>query len=94
MYVCRHAIVEELARLGSRVHTCARNQDELDGCLLDWKTKGFIVSGSICDCTSRPQRDSLMKTVDSIFHGRLDILVSPSMYRSLVNFTINSKLIN
>ncbi|XP_057522508.1 tropinone reductase homolog At5g06060-like [Amaranthus tricolor] len=85
-----HAIVEELARLGSRVHTCARNQDELDGCLLDWKTKGFIVSGSICDCTSRPQRDSLMKTVDSIFHGRLDILVNNiggSIYKDTCDYT-------
>ncbi|CAO2825970.1 unnamed protein product [Amaranthus hypochondriacus] len=85
-----HAIVEELARLGSRVHTCARNQEELDICLLDWKAKGFEVSGSICDATSRPQRDSLIKTVDSTFHGRLDILVNNvggSIYKDTCDYT-------
>lgn len=30
-----HAIVEELAGLGATVHTCARNEAELNACLLD-----------------------------------------------------------
>ena len=37
----RHAIVEELLGLGARVHTCSRNAEELDGCLMDWKNLGF-----------------------------------------------------
>uniref|UniRef100_A0A803LY99 Tropinone reductase-like protein n=1 Tax=Chenopodium quinoa TaxID=63459 RepID=A0A803LY99_CHEQI len=42
-----HAIVEELAGLGAIVHTCARNEADLDACLLAWKAKGLPVIGSV-----------------------------------------------
>lgn len=71
-----HAIVEELAGLGATVHTCARNEAELNACLLDWKAKGLPVTGSICDVSSRAQREKLMETTNSIFNGKLDILVN------------------
>ncbi|XP_021758910.1 tropinone reductase homolog At5g06060-like [Chenopodium quinoa] len=71
-----HAIVEELAELGACVYTCARNEEELDACLVDWKTKGLQVSGSICDVSSQPQREKLMETINTIFGGKLDILVN------------------
>ncbi|KAL5740553.1 hypothetical protein ACOSQ2_029733 [Xanthoceras sorbifolium] len=71
-----HAIVEELARFGATVHTCSRNQTELDGRLEEWKSKGFKVSGSLCDVSARDQRVKLMETVSSIFQGKLNILVN------------------
>ena len=75
---CRHAIVEELAGLGATIHTCSRKETELNECLKDWKAKGFGVSGSVCDVSSRAQREKLMETVSSIFNGKLNILVSSS----------------
>ncbi|XP_021758909.1 tropinone reductase homolog At1g07440-like [Chenopodium quinoa] len=71
-----HAIVEELVGLGAIVHTCARNEADLDACLLAWKAKGFPVTGSVCDVSSRPERVKLMETVNSNFNGKLDILVN------------------
>uniref|UniRef100_A0A5B7B214 Tropinone reductase n=1 Tax=Davidia involucrata TaxID=16924 RepID=A0A5B7B214_DAVIN len=72
-----HAIVEELAGFGAVVHTCSRNQIELDECLQIWKTKGFRVTGSVCDLLSRNQRDKLIETtVSSLFNGKLNILVN------------------
>ncbi|KAF2282381.1 hypothetical protein GH714_043905 [Hevea brasiliensis] len=71
-----HAIVEELAGFEVAVHTCSRNQKELDQCLQEWKNKGFKVTGSVCDVSHRDQREKLMRTVSSIFNGKLNILVN------------------
>ncbi|GAB4824447.1 hypothetical protein Ancab_007333 [Ancistrocladus abbreviatus] len=71
-----HAVVEELAGLGAIVHTCARNEAELSTCLTDWQSKGFQVTGSVIDVSSRAQREKLMATVSSLFHGKLNILVN------------------
>ncbi|KAL0649239.1 hypothetical protein Bca4012_091930 [Brassica carinata] len=71
-----YAIVEELAGFGARVHACARDQTLLDECLNEWKAKGYQVTGSVCDVSSRPQRDELMKTVSSLFSGKLNILIN------------------
>ncbi|KAA8518941.1 hypothetical protein F0562_016285 [Nyssa sinensis] len=71
-----HAIVEELAGFGAMVHTCSRNQTELDECLQKWETKGFRVTGSVCDLISRNQRDKLIESVSSLFSGKLNILVN------------------
>ncbi|KAL7204228.1 hypothetical protein ACSBR2_017322 [Camellia fascicularis] len=49
-----HAIVEELAGLRVKVHTCARNETELKRCLGDWEDEGFEVTGSSCDVSSCP----------------------------------------
>ncbi|XVE76418.1 hypothetical protein DITRI_Ditri12bG0171100 [Diplodiscus trichospermus] len=70
------ATVEELAALGAAVHTCSRNQTELDERLKEWQSKGFKVSGSVCDLSSREQREKLMETVSSVFDGKLNILVN------------------
>ena len=72
----RRAIVEELAEFGAIVHTCCRKENELNQRLEEWKSKGFKVSGSVCDLISRPQRTQLMETVSSLFDGKLHILVS------------------
>lgn len=71
-----HAIVEELAGLGATVHTCARNETELDACLLNWKAKDLRVSGSVCDVSSRSQREKLLETIKSTFDGKLNIFVN------------------
>ncbi|KAJ7947596.1 putative Tropinone reductase [Quillaja saponaria] len=71
-----YAIVEELAGLGAIVHTCSRNEAELTACLADWKKKGFQVTGSVSDLTSRTEREKLVNTISSLFNGKLDILVN------------------
>ncbi|XP_071711781.1 tropinone reductase homolog At5g06060-like [Rutidosis leptorrhynchoides] len=71
-----HAVVEELAELGAAVHTCARNETELNQRLQEWSAKGFTVTGSVCDASSRTQRQQLLDKVTSIFSGKLNILVN------------------
>lgn len=71
-----HAIVEELAEFGATVHICSRSQADIDECLKQWKSRGFSVTGSVCDVHSRDQRQNLMGTVASIFHGKLNILIN------------------
>ncbi|KAI6671074.1 hypothetical protein NL676_005959 [Syzygium grande] len=70
-----HAIVEELARLGATVYTCSRNEAEINECLKDWKSKGFRVSGSVCDVSSKSEREKLMLITFSLFNGSLNILI-------------------
>ncbi|KAI5682501.1 hypothetical protein M9H77_03729 [Catharanthus roseus] len=71
-----YAIVEELAGFGAVIHTCSRNQNELDERLKEWEAKGFEVSGSVCDLSSRTAREDLIKTVSYQFNGKLSILVN------------------
>ncbi|KAG2308551.1 hypothetical protein Bca52824_028299 [Brassica carinata] len=70
------AVVEELAMLGARVHTCARDEAQLQESLFEWQAKGFQVTTSVCDVSSRIQREKLMETVSSLFHGKLNVLVN------------------
>lgn len=71
-----HAIVEELARFGAAVHTCARNEAELEKCLQRWGAMHLKVTGSVCDVSSPTEREKLMERVKSIFNGKLNILVN------------------
>ncbi|CAL8160817.1 unnamed protein product [Prunus armeniaca] len=71
-----HAIVEELAGLGATIHTCARNEVDLNDCLSQWEKKGFQVTGSVCDVVSRTQREELINKVSSLFDGKLNILIN------------------
>ncbi|KAL5170899.1 Tropinone reductase [Glycine soja] len=71
-----HAIVEDLCGFGATVHTCSRNQAELDKCLTEWRSKGFLVSGSVCDVSSQPHREKFIQEVTSIFNGKLNIYVN------------------
>ncbi|XP_009622919.1 tropinone reductase homolog At5g06060 [Nicotiana tabacum] len=70
------AIVEELAGFGATIHTCSRNQKELDEKIQEWKGKGFKVTGSVCDLYIKEEREQLIQTVSSVFEGKLDILVN------------------
>ncbi|ONI00140.1 hypothetical protein PRUPE_6G070000 [Prunus persica] len=69
-----YAIVEELAGLGATIHTCARNEVDLNDCLSQWGKKGFKVTGSVCDVVSKTQREELINKVSSLFDGKLNIL--------------------
>ncbi|XVF68842.1 hypothetical protein PTKIN_Ptkin11bG0033400 [Pterospermum kingtungense] len=69
-----YAIVEELATLGARVHTCSRTEIDLNKCLLEWQAKDFQVTGSVCDVLFQVQREKLISTVSSKFSGKLNIL--------------------
>ncbi|XXG71115.1 hypothetical protein AAC387_Pa07g0444 [Persea americana] len=71
-----YAIVEELAGLGAKVHTCSRSKADLDRCLHEWEGKGFHLSASVCDVSSRADRERLMEEVTAIFNGQLNILVN------------------
>ncbi|KAK4267967.1 hypothetical protein QN277_024680 [Acacia crassicarpa] len=71
-----NAIAGELAEFGAVVHICSRNQEDIDKCLKEWESRGFHVSGSVCDVQFRDQRESLMETVASVFHGKLNILIN------------------
>ncbi|CAH1446775.1 unnamed protein product [Lactuca virosa] len=71
-----HAIVEELAEHGATVHTCARNESELNSCLKGWVDKGFEITGSVCDVSLQHDREKLMKDVSCLFDGKLYILVN------------------
>ncbi|CAI0412073.1 unnamed protein product [Linum tenue] len=73
------ATVEELAGLGAKVHTCSRNESELNDCLQQWKAKGLSVSGSVCDVSSASEREKLVHEVASLYNGALNILVSLSL---------------
>ncbi|KAG5375769.1 hypothetical protein IGI04_040365 [Brassica rapa subsp. trilocularis] len=71
-----HAVVEELARFGAIIHTCGRDESQLNECVSHWQKKGFHVTGSVCDVTSRTDREKLMESVSSMFGGKLDILIN------------------
>lgn len=71
-----HAIVSDLASFGASVHTCSRTQTELNKCIQEWKTQGFQVTGSLCDVSSRSQRERLIEQVASTFNGKLNIFVN------------------
>ncbi|VAH96675.1 unnamed protein product [Triticum turgidum subsp. durum] len=71
-----HAIVEELARFGARVHTCSRNSAELEECRRRWEEKNLQVTVSVCDVSIGADREKLMDTVRQTFHSKLDILVN------------------
>ena len=81
--VIRHAIVEELARFGAAVHTCSRNEAELNECLQQWRALNLKITGSVCDVSSDVEREKLMQTVNSVFHGKLHILVRLSAVLSV-----------
>ncbi|XP_024968966.1 tropinone reductase homolog At5g06060-like isoform X2 [Cynara cardunculus var. scolymus] len=85
-----YAVVEELAALGAVVHTCSRNEAELNQVLEQWSAKGFAVTGSVCDVTSRSQRQHLLEEVSSHFGGNLHILVNnvgTCIYKPTTEFT-------
>ncbi|KAL1192652.1 Senescence-associated protein 13 [Cardamine amara subsp. amara] len=76
------AVVEELAMLGARVYTCARDETHLQERLREWQAKGFQVTTSVCDVSSRDQREKLMETVSSFFQGKLNIFLTHPLLKA------------
>ncbi|KAJ4869727.1 Tropinone reductase-like protein [Raphanus sativus] len=70
------AVVKELAMLGARVHTCARDETQLQESLHEWQANGFDVTTSVCNVSSPDQREKLIETVSTVFQGKLNIFVS------------------
>ncbi|KAK7262502.1 hypothetical protein RJT34_30076 [Clitoria ternatea] len=56
--------------------TCSRNQTQLNESLHEWTTKGYKVTGSVCDVISLADREKLIAAVSCEFNGKLDILVN------------------
>lgn len=82
------AIVEELAGLGARVHTCGRTAGDVDACRRRWADKQ--ITASVCDVSSERDREGLVATVRDLFQGQLHILVNnagQSLYRSAADTT-------
>ncbi|WZY82505.1 tropinone reductase homolog At2g29320 isoform X1 [Brassica napus] len=71
-----YAIVEELASFGAKIHVCDISETLLNQSLSEWEKKGFQVKGSVCDVTSRSERETLIQNVSSLFDGKLNILVN------------------
>ncbi|QHO59053.1 tropinone reductase homolog At5g06060 [Arachis hypogaea] len=71
-----HAIVNDLVGFGAAVHTCSRTESELNKCLQEWRSQGFVVTGSVCDVSLRPQRENLIQEVANTFNGKLNIFVN------------------
>ncbi|RVW56710.1 Tropinone reductase-like, chloroplastic [Vitis vinifera] len=72
------------------VHTCSRNEAELDGCLKGWTGMGFRVTGCVCDVSSRVERERLMDNVCDVFDGKLNILINnvgTNIRKPVVDFT-------
>jgi Tropinone reductase 1 len=72
------AIVNELAgAFGVRVLTCARNADDMEACLKEWRAAGMDCTGVVADVSSKNGRDELLKEIHKWLDGkRLDILVN------------------
>lgn len=85
-----HAIVEELAWLGAAVHICARTKDDISKCLKDWEAKGYQITGSVCDVSVQAEREELMKTVSTVFSGKLNIFVNSAaayIFKDTLDYT-------
>ncbi|KAI3931876.1 hypothetical protein MKW98_012286 [Papaver atlanticum] len=85
-----HAIVEELAGLGAAIHICSRTEASVNECLKDWESKGYKVTGSVCDASVPAEREKLMKTVSSVFGAKLNILVNnagTAIFKDTVDYT-------
>ncbi|GFY96812.1 NAD(P)-binding Rossmann-fold superfamily protein [Actinidia rufa] len=60
----------------SRIRVDRAHLFEPNRCLQEWAAKGFTVTGSVCDASSRPQREQLLEKVSFLLNGKLNILVS------------------
>lgn len=69
------AIAEEFLQLGAEIFILARNQDDIDDKLNEWRTKGFKAHGMVCDVQSPEERQKVIETLRNHW-GMIDILVN------------------
>ncbi|CAM9448889.1 unnamed protein product [Sphacelaria rigidula] len=70
------AIVEEMASLGAWVLTCSRDDKDMAVCIQKWKEAGLNVNGTQADVTTPEGREKLTNMANTLFGGKLDILVN------------------
>eukprot|EP00884_Botryococcus_braunii_P021656 jgi/Botrbrau1/8174/Bobra.357_2s0019.1 len=70
------ATVEELAALGGRVLTCARNIDNLEVATVAWHDAGFDIKAIVADLSTDAGRKALIAKADELFGGVLHVLVN------------------
>ncbi|CAD6344002.1 unnamed protein product [Miscanthus lutarioriparius] len=64
-----HAIVEELAGFGARVHTCSRNTAELEECRRRWEEMGLqTLFKPAAECTGEDYARIMATNLESCFH--------------------------
>ena len=76
-----YAAVDELEARGAIVHTCAKNQDQLNECIREWNEKGFKVLVQAVTYPLIP-KEKLMEA-SSMFYVKLTIpskKLSPYFY--------------
>ncbi|WP_033194813.1 SDR family NAD(P)-dependent oxidoreductase [Brachybacterium squillarum] len=69
------AIVEALARTGSRVEFCARKRNDVDRHQEQWRAAGFDVTGTVCDVTDEGTVDRYVRNIVSR-NGGIDHLIN------------------
>ncbi len=69
------AIAEEFLQLGANVFILARNNDEIESKLDEWRAKGFDVDGISCDVQSAKDRARVIQTIEKKW-GVLDLLIN------------------
>lgn len=84
------AVVEELAGLGARVFTCARNPADLEMLLGQCRAAGWDVQGIVADVSLAEDRQLLLDAVSEAFQGKLNVLfnnVGTNIRHATVDFT-------
>jgi Tropinone reductase 1 len=73
------AVVEELAGFENvRVFTCARSSFDLEACIKDWQSRGFLCHGCVADVSTPEGRATLVDAIQTWLgpNKKLDILVN------------------
>eukprot|EP00892_Ulva_mutabilis_P006108 jgi/Ulvmu1/386/UM001_0393.1 len=70
------SIVEEFAKLGASVFTCARDEQALAKVVADLKHQGHAVDGCRADVSSSTDAEDLVAKATDHFGGKLDVLIN------------------
>lgn len=70
------AVVFEMAKLGARVVTCARNEGDLKALLAACQEEGLWVQGCVADVSSPEGRADVVSMVTRVFDGKLNVLIN------------------
>lgn len=69
------AIAEEFLQLGAKVFITARNEEQVQRQVENWRKEGFEVEGLAADMSQSKDREKLMQAIE-VYWGGLDILVN------------------